>query len=396
LLTALNILPVVQYRGSTNMSQKCPYSDYCGGCDYQGLQYLQQLDLKQKKVEKLLNKFGKVQPILACETPEHYRNKVQVSFGYDEYQHVICGNYLPNSHFIVPVDDCMICDEKANEIISSIKRLVIKYKINIFDEHALKGCIRHILVRCTNTNEYMVVLVTGCLKIKNQDLFIKDILKYNPCISTLIQNINNKHTSMVLGDKNIVLYGKGYVTDILCDLKFQISPNSFYQVNKTQTQVLYKEAIKAAKLTKSDILLDAYCGTGTIGLIMASSVKQVIGVELNRNAIKDAIKNMHNNKIENVIFIGDDASNYAIKMARQKQRVDVVVMDPPRNGSDIRFMKAVVNLSANRLVYVSCNPTTLADNLVFLSKYYKVNNIQPVDMFPYTEHIETVVALERK
>lgn len=372
---------------------KCSVFKYCGGCKYQGVDYSKQLENKYTHVSKLLNRFGKVKPILGMDDPNHYRNKVQVSFGYDDYHRVICGNYVTSTHMIVPVEDCLICDETANEIINSIKRLVIKYKISIFDERALKGCLRHVLIRCSSNNEYMVVLVTGSLTIHNADLLIKDILKFNPSVTTMVQNINNKHTSMVLGDRNNILYGKGYITDTLCGLNFQISSSSFYQINKRQTEVLYNEAVKAAKLTGQETLIDAYCGTGTIGMIMAKNAKKVIGVELNKEAIKDANKNMRNNKIDNIEFICDDASNFMNRLAKQKFKVDVVVMDPPRTGSDIKFLKSVVSLKPNRVVYVSCNPETLKRDLDFISKYYKVNSIQPVDMFPYTEHVETVVSM---
>lgn len=370
--------------------KKCEVSKYCGGCIYQGIDYKKQLQTKQEKINKLLSKFHDIKPIIGMDNPYNYRNKVQVSFGYDDYHHVIVGNYVTSTHYIVPIEDCNICDEKANEIINSIKRLVIKYKINIFDERVLKGTMRHILIRCSNTGEYMVVLVTGSLTIRNGDAFIKDIIKYNPCVTTIIQNINNRHTSMVLGERNTVLYGKGYITDELCGLKFQISANSFYQVNKTQTEVLYKQVINAAE--KDDLLIDAYCGTGTIGLIMANSVKHVIGVEINRNAVKDAIKNAKNNNIKNAEFICEDASNF---MLNYKGKVDILVMDPPRSGADDRFLKATLKLSPKKIVYVSCNPLTLKENLVFLSKYYNIKSIQPVDMFPFTEHVETVVLMSR-
>ncbi len=378
------------------MTIKCKVSEYCGGCQYQGIEYEKQLQLKQEAIEKLLSKYGKVNPIIGCKNPLHYRNKVQVTFGLDDNRKVICGNYVPSSHFIVPVDDCLICDEKANEIINSVKRLVIKHHINIFDEHTLRGCLRHILIRSTSQDEYMLVLVTGSPTIRNGDLFIKDILKYNPCITTIVQNINNRHTSMILGDRNINLYGKGYVYDTLYGLEFRISAQSFYQVNKTQTEVLYKTAIKAADLNSDEILMDAYCGTGTIGLACASRCKSVIGVEINRQAIRDAVFNMKNNHIENAVFVSDDAGRYMEKFAKEKSHIDCVIMDPPRTGSDYKFMSSLVKLSPKKVVYVSCGPTTLKDDLRYLTKYYDVKMIQPVDMFPYTEHVETVVSLVRK
>ena len=376
--------------------KKCPVSKYCGGCNYQGIDYVDQLKLKQDYINKLLNKFGKVKPILGMDNPLNYRNKVQVSFGYDEKHNVICGNYVPSTHNIVEIDDCMICDDIANKIIKSIKKLINKYKISVFNENSYKGCMRHVLIRSTNTGEYMLVLVTGTININKKDLFIKDILKFNPEVTTIIQNINNRHTSMILGSKNITLYGKGYVYDSLCGLLFRISPSSFYQVNKTQTEILYKQAIKAAKLTKDDIVIDAYCGTGTIGLVASKSCKKVIGVELNKNAVKDAIINTKNNDIDNACFIAEDAGKYMNQLAKKKEHIDVVIMDPPRTGSDKKFLDSIIKLRPQRVVYVSCNPSTLKDNLDYISKSYMVNSIQPVDMFPYTNHVECVVGMQRK
>lgn len=375
------------------MSEKCVYAKYCGGCKYQGIEYKKQLEIKQEYINSLLKQFGKVEPILGLDNPNNYRNKAQVSFGYDEAHHVICGNYVTSSHTIVPIEKCMIVDENINKIIDSVKRLIIKHHINIFDERVLKGCMRHLLVKSSNLNEYMVVLVTGSVSIKNEELFVKDIIKYNPNVKTIIQNINNKHTSMILSDKNRVLYGKGYILDELCGLKFQISASSFYQVNKYQTKVLYSKAKEYARLNKNETLIDAYCGTGTIGLIMADSVKSVIGVEVNKSAIKDAIKNARNNNIKNVEFICDDASNFMYRLSKAKTNIDVLIMDPPRAGADMKFLKATISLMPKKIVYISCGPQSLKENLQYLTKYYKIDKIQPVDMFPYTEHIETIVLM---
>ena len=378
------------------MEQKCKVSKYCGGCQYQGIEYKEQLKLKQNNVERLLHSFGKVSNIIGMDNPLNYRNKVQVSFGYDEQHNVICGNYVTSTHTIVPIDNCMICDTKANEIINSIKRLIIRYRISIFDENSLKGCMRHVLVRTTSLNEYMVVLVTGTQNINKKDLFVSDIIKFNPEVTTIVQNINNKHTSMILGNKNITLCGKGYVIDELCGLKFRISPSSFYQVNKTQTEVLYNKAIKAAKLNKNDFVIDAYCGTGTIGLVASKYCGEVLGIEINEKAIKDANMNMKNNGIKNASFVAADAGKYMNYISKERIHVDVVIMDPPRTGADKKFMDSVIKLKPSRIVYVSCNPNTLKDNLLYLTKFYKVNSIQPVDMFPFTQHVECVVSMQRK
>lgn len=373
---------------------KCPVSEYCGGCQYQGIDYYKQLSLKQDHINKLFNKQTKIKPILGMSNPYNYRNKVQVSFDYDEKHNLICGNYVPSTHTIVEINDCMICDDQANRIIQSIKKLILKYKISIFNEDTYKGCIRHVLIRTSNTGQIILVLITGTVNINKKEAFIKDVLKYNPDITTIVQNINNRHTSMVLGSKNIILYGNGYIYDKLCGLMFRVSSSSFYQVNKTQTEVLYKNVIKAAKIKSNEIVIDAYCGTGTIGLVLANSCKEVLGIESNKSAIKDAIANMKNNNIKNVSFICEDAGKYMSYLSREKAHIDVVIMDPPRTGSDKKFLDSLIKLKPSRVVYVSCNPNTLKSNLNYISKTYAVDYIQPIDMFPFTNHIECVACLK--
>ena len=375
---------------------KCPVSKYCGGCQYQGIEYKTQLKNKQEYVNNLLNKYGKISPIIGMDNPLNYRNKVQVTFGYDENHNVIYGNYVQSTHTIVQIEDCMICDETANEIINSIYRIIMKYKISIFDENSMKGCIRHILIRATNQNQYMVVIVTGSINIVKKENLIKDILKFNPSVKTIVQNINNRRTSMILGQKNFILYGKGYVEDELCDMRFRISPNSFYQVNKSQTEILYQKAIKLANLNSNDILIDAYCGTGTIGIVASKKCKKVLGIEINKQAIKDAIINSKNNRINNIEFICADAGKHMNLLAKQKFNVDVVIMDPPRTGSDEKFIKSLLNLKPSKIVYISCNPETLKRDLSYFKNDYSINEIQPVDMFPFTNHVECVVGMQRK
>ncbi|MBQ6478344.1 MAG: 23S rRNA (uracil(1939)-C(5))-methyltransferase RlmD [Erysipelotrichaceae bacterium] len=376
-------------------TEKCPVAKYCGGCQLQGFSYEKQLEIKQKRIEELLERFHKVEPIIGMKDPYHYRNKIQVTYGYDDHHRVVCGNYVPGTHQIIEIDECMICDEKANQIIQTVKELIIKYRISVFDEKAMKGCIRHVMIRCSNRNEYMVILVTGSPAIRNGEQLTKELLRRHPEITTVVQNINSRHTSMILGDKNRTLYGRGYITDTLYGLKFRISPASFYQVNKRQTEILYAEAVKAAQFKGNEVLIDAYCGTGTIGLYASKSVKKVLGVELNRSAVKDALINRKMNGIDNVEFVCEDAGKYMEYLAKQKIPVDTVIMDPPRTGSDKKFMSSVFALKPEKIVYVSCNPVTLKDDLNYLTKNYKVVKIQPVDMFPFTEHVESVVLITR-
>ena len=375
----------------------CEYKDYCGGCNLQGLSYLKQLEYKQNKIDKLLSKLHKVNKIIGMDNPYNYRNKIQVSFGYDDKHQIICGNYIPSTHIIVPIKECMIADELSLDIIKYLKDLIVKYKISIFDENALKGGVRHIQIRSTNTNEYMIIIVSGTEKLYKQENLIKDLTKKFKEIKTIILNINRKHTSMVLGEKNIVLYGKGYISDVLCGLKFNLSPSSFYQVNKRQTEVLYNTALKLADIKKDDIVVDAYSGIGTISLILAKKAKEVLAVELNKQATKDAIKNASINRINNVTFIGDDAGRFMVSLAKRKAHIDVVSLDPPRSGASDKFLESINKLKPNKILYISCGPESLRNNLKYLIKIgYEIKVIQPVDMFPYTEHIECVVSMQRK
>ena len=376
--------------------KKCPYSTWCGGCKYQGIAYSEQLLMKQDRAEKLLSSFHHVETILACARQDHYRNKVQISFGTDEDHHVLCGYYLPESHRILPIDGCDLADERIDKLIFSLKRIVIRDRIPVYDDRRKKGCLRHILIRTSNTGGSMIVFVTASRTLYKAEQLVKDVLRYNPDVTTIVHNINEAPTSKVLGRKSFTLYGKGYITDELCGLSFHISPSSFYQVNAYQTQVLYEEAIRLAELNENEILIDAYCGTGTIGLAASRSVKRVIGVEINESAVKDALINRRINGIQNAEFITGDAGKYMETLSHQKAHIDAVFMDPPRSGSDKRFLYSLMKLSPDKVVYISCNPDTLRRDLLHLQKAYTVERIQPVDMFPFTEHIECIVKLLRK
>ena len=338
----------------------CKYAKYCGGCSLQHLSYENQLKEKQKYMESLLSRFHRVNKIIGCRNNEHYRNKMQVSFGKDERGRVIYGNYIPSTHFIVPFDECLINDEEANSIIKTVRELIDKYHISVFDENVYKGCIRHIQIRCTSTDEYMVIFVTGSPVLYKKELLIKDLIRKHPKIKTVIHNINSAHTSMILGDKSYVIYGKGYIRDVLCGLKFNLSSSSFYQINKYQTEVLYNTAIQLAEFKGSETVIDAYSGIGTISLCLASKVKEVIGVEINEQAVRDAIRNAKLNDVTNVKFIADDAGRFMEKLSRnRKAHVDALVMDPPRSGASDRFLKSVLKLSPEKIVYISCGPESL-------------------------------------
>ncbi|WP_395013550.1 23S rRNA (uracil(1939)-C(5))-methyltransferase RlmD [Robinsoniella peoriensis] len=381
-----------------NGMEICPVSKKCGGCQYQGIPYQEQLKLKEKEIRKWIGKFCKVNAVIGMENPYHYRNKVHAVFDRDKRGNPICGVYQAGTHNVVPIESCMIEDQKADEIIQSIRGLLKSFKIRTYDEDTGYGLLRHVLVkRGFTTNEIMVVLVTASPVFPSKNNFVGAIRKLHPEITTIIQNVNARGTSMVLGDKEKTLFGKGYIEDILCGCTFRISSKSFYQVNPVQTEVLYKKAIDAAGLTGNELVIDAYCGIGTIGLIASKKAKQVIGVELNKDAVRDAVTNAKRNEIENVRFYCADAGNFMADMAAQGEKADVVFMDPPRSGSTEEFMDSMVQMGPERVVYVSCNPETLGRDLEYLTKKgYGCKGSWGVDMFGWTGHVETAVLLERK
>ena len=376
----------------------CPYAKKCGGCDYQGIEYKKQLETKEAKVKKLLKEFVKVSPIVGMENPYHYRHKVHAVFDCVARGQVVAGVYKKNTHEVVDIESCQIENQEADAIIREIKGLLKSFKIKTYDEDTGYGLLRHVLVRKGyHTGEIMVVLVLASPILPSKNNFVKALRKNHPDISTVVINVNDKKTSMVLGERNIVVYGKGFIEDKLCGCTFRISPNSFYQVNPVQTELLYEKAIACAHLTGKEKVIDAYCGTGTIGIIASKHAKEVLGVELNKDAIKDAVINAKRNDIKNIRFVNDDAGKYMVSLAAQKEQVDVVIMDPPRSGSDKAFLSSVIKLAPRRVVYVSCGPDTLARDLKYLTqKGYRVTEATPYDMFPMTAHTEVVVGLTRE
>ena len=381
-----------------NKENICPYAKKCGGCDYQGVPYEKQLAEKQKEMQKLLGGFGKVSPIIGMEEPLYYRNKVHAVFDRDRKGNIISGVYEKNSHRVVNVDSCMIENQKADEIIRTIRKLIKDFKMKVYDEDSGYGLFRHVLIRTGHVSgQILVVLVLASPILPAKNHFVKALRAAHPEITSIVLNVNDRKTSMVLGEREIVLYGKGYIEDTLCGLTYRISPKSFYQVNPIQTEKLYQTAIDFAQLTGKEVVLDAYCGIGTIGMTAAAKAKEVIGVELNKDAVKDAIANAKINNIKNVRFYNKDASDFIVDMAQQNAKCDVIFMDPPRSGSTEKFMDCVALLAPKRVVYVSCDPQTLARDLKYMGKKgYRVDKIQPVEMFCFTKHTEVCVKLCRK
>lgn len=382
----------------------CPYFKKCGGCRYINKTYTEQLDVKQQNVSKYLKDIAEsqginIEKIVGSEQPYYYRNKVHSVFALDGKGKPVRGIYSENSHRVVAVKECMLENRKADEIIEEVYRLLPSFKYKVFDEDRGTGWLRHVLVR-VGYLEVMLVLVTASVPFPGKNNFIKAIRTKFPEITTIVQNINDKRTSMVLGDRNITCYGPGFIEDELMGYKFRISPDSFYQVNPYQTEKLYKKAMEYAGMSLSNkTVIDTYCGTGTIGMCMAGQAKNVIGIELNPSAVKDAISNAKKNGISNIEFVKADATAW---MQEYKDKISlnakeyILVMDPPRSGSTDAFISAVAQSGIENVIYVSCNPETLARDLkMFIKKKYKVKKITPFDMFPWTEHVETVTVLTK-
>ena len=378
------------------INPKCPCATACGGCSFQNLLYEKELEYKRKVAINTLKSIAKIDvknpSIIGMEEPYYYRNKIQVPFGYDKQKRLVYGFYRLKSHDIVPISECVIESKEHVSILKSIKDLMLSMKINAYGEDKDEGILRHVLIRVGKVSkEIMVVLVVKEKQFKNKGVFVKELVKLNPEITTVIYNYNERRTNVILGEKEEVAYGRGFIFDSLLGINFKISSKSFYQVNHDQCEKLYSLAISKAHLTKEDEILDAYCGIGTIGLIASKYVKNVLGVEIVKEAIEDAIQNAKLNNIKNAIFIVSDAKDVMLKKA-----YDCVFVDPPRKGLDPKFLKGIMNSHPKKIVYISCDVGTLARDLSILKKNYNIESIDFIDMFPRTFHVETVAYLELK
>ncbi|MCH5338560.1 MAG: 23S rRNA (uracil(1939)-C(5))-methyltransferase RlmD [Acetatifactor sp.] len=376
----------------------CPVSSKCGGCQWINRPYGEQLQSKAVRFRKMMEPFCKTEGIIGMEEPEHYRCKVHAAFGEDRKHNAISGIYEERSHRIVSVDSCLIENEKADAIVVSVRGLLKSFKIRPYNEDTGYGLLRHVLVRVGHaTGQILVVLVLSSPILPSKNNFVKALLKLHPEITSIVINVNDRNTSMVLGEREQVVYGKGYIEDRLCGKVFRISPKSFYQVNPVQTEKLYGKAMEYAALTGKETVLDAYCGTGTIGLIASEYAGRVIGVELNGDAVRDARMNAKQNQVKNIEFYQNDAGRLLLQMAEQGEKLDVLFMDPPRSGSSQEFLDAAVRIRPGRIVYISCNPETLVRDLKILTgQGYRVERSVAVDMFPFTEGIESVSLLTKK
>jgi len=376
----------------------CENYKICGGCHIQHMKYEEQLSFKASRVREVIKRIGGIEvetPIIhGMDNPLRYRNKVQVPIGETYNGTIVAGFYHPKSHQIIDMRECYIEDKDADNIVCTIKKLVQKYQIEPCDIYHNTGVLRYVIIRKSfKYNKLLVVFVTKNDYFPHYRRLINDLKDKYPNIETVVQNINPLNTSVVLGKKESVLDGKGYIYDEICGLKFKISAHSFYQVNPVQTEILYRKAIEFANLTKDDSVLDAYCGVGTIGLIASKHCKNVLGVELVPSAIKDAKDNAISNNITNASFICDDATEFILEDAKRNHKYDVMFLDPPRDGCSDKFINSVLKMEPNRIVYVSCDPSSLARDLIKLKTKYKLIKIECVDMFPQTYHVETVCLL---
>ena len=373
----------------------CAFAKKCGGCAYINEKYETSLKIKQKEVSDLLGGFAPVEEIIAADDPYYYRNKVHAAYTRENGK-ILYGTYEEGSHRIVSNEGCLIENKKASEILKTISKLIASFKIHIYDERRGTGLYRRTLIRVSEeTSQIMVVMVLAEPVFPGKKDFIKCLLKAHPDITSIVININNRRDSMILGPKSMTAYGKGYIIDKVLGKTFKISPTAFFQINHEQTEKLYSTAIDLCEFKGNEKVLDAYCGTGSIGICFADKVGAVTGVELNREAVMCAKDNARFNNVTNIEFIGLDCTLY---MQQKKEGVsfDVIVLDPPRAGTTPEFIKACADLAPLKICYVSCNPVTLKRDLALFAKTgYKAKRIIPVDLFPWTEHVEVVSLLQR-
>lgn len=400
---------------------RCPVERECGACQHVGMPYAQQLARKDARVAELFAEVASAEalrPILGMEDPYHYRNKVVSPYAPGRKlpggaatgkggrgkrpaparREILCGMYAAGSHRIVPTDGCLIENEEAKRIIRAIRGLMSRFGIEPYNEDTGAGFLRHAVVRVGHkSSEILVTLVTNGRDFPGSKAFCRELVKRCSAITTIVQNVNERQTNVILGQHEQRLYGPGFILDTLCGLSFRISSQSFYQVNAQQTEVLYETAVALAGFTGAESAIDAYCGTGTIGLVAAKrGAAQVTGVDTVASAIRDARENARHNGVENARFVVGDAGTFMRELADAGEQVDVLLMDPPRAGASEEFLEAAATLAPARIVYISCNPETQVRDLAFLrERGYTVRVVQPVDMFPHTDHIECVALVQR-
>lgn len=388
-------------KSNNRISPLCQNYHLCGGCNLMHLKYEATLVFKQEMVEETLAKIGNlhlcVEKTIGMQDPKYYRNKVQVPFQTLNNK-TICGFYKKNTHQVVPLNKCFIQPLISTEIVNFIKNLCNEYQILGYDEKKGTGLIRHVLIKTSyDMSEIMVVFVLKNKTLPHQEEIINKLIKRYPNIVSIIINVNSQNTNAILGTNNFTIYGKNFIEDTILGFKFQIGINSFYQVNHYQTINLYQKVIELADFNKDDIILDCYCGIGTIGILSAPYVKKVLAVEIVDEAIKNAKINAKINHIDNIIFECNKAEDQIVKWYQNNIKPNIIIVDPPRKGCDLTLLETIVSMQIPKMVYVSCDPATLARDLKYMvSKEYLVEIVQPFDMFCYTSKVETIVVLKKK
>ena len=393
------LLHIIQ-KSTKRVEPKCPYFKMCGGCQLQHLSYGGQLEYKTQQVKDALERIGhlknvEVLPTLGMEEPWKYRNKAQFPASMVKGKPVL-GFYMARSHNLIEIKDCPIQHDINGKVTALVHKYVQTYNIPVYQEKTHKGVIRHVVTRVGfHSNQLMIIIVTNG-ELPGKKELISMLKEGIPAVTSIIQNYQTARTNVVLGRKNVTLWGSDYIMDAIGDLKFKISPLSFYQVNPVQTEKLYAKALEFAALTGKETVIDAYCGVGTISLFLAGSASKVYGIEVLPQSVEDAKENARINGIENVEFLIGESEIVIPRLFKLGVKADVVIVDPPRKGCDEKLLKTIVEIATERMVYISCNPATLARDLKYMVENgYKVEKVQSVDMFPQTSHVETVVLMSR-
>ena len=392
---ALEIIESSEYRKTSD----CETYRRCGGCDLRHIEYQETLKMKQNAVQSLVNKTLKarikVQETVGMENPYYYRNKAQYPVGLDKEQNPVIGVFANRTHEIIPIKECLIQNKKSQELAKFVLEFIKKNKISVYNEKTTKGLVRHIVTKVgIKTNELMLVLVINGREIPKEQELVKEVLEKFQNVKSIVKNINTKNTNVIMGNENVDLYGNGYIKDILGDYEFKISPLSFYQVNPVQAEKLYSIGLKSAEITKDDIVFDLYCGIGTISLFMSKYAKKVYGIEIIDDAVRDAKENAKLNKVDNTEFIAGDVEEVLDDLINNKKVIpDVIMVDPPRKGLDNKSVENILKVGPKKLVYISCNPATLVRDLAKLEEKFIIKTIKPLDMFPFSKHVECVSLL---
>lgn len=380
----------------------CIYYYKCGGCQLQHMSYQAQLNMKKEQVVNLFHRKAKftntvIKDTVDMEDPWRYRNKSQIPVGLSKDQQPIMGFYRQRSHDIIDMESCLIQDQQHQQVMNDLKQLISELNISVYNEKTKKGLLRHLVVRTGHyTNQLMIILVTNGKAFKQAESLVYALVRKYPNVTSIKQNINDAHSNVIMGPQSITLYGEEEIEDQLSEVTFNISDQSFYQINSHQTEKLYQQALDYAQLTGDEIVLDTYCGIGTIAIYMAENARHVYGVEVVPSAINDANQNATKNQLENTTFVCGKAEEVILKWKAEGIRPDVVMVDPPRKGCDETFLETILELNPKRIVYISCNPSTQQRDAHILNHQYDLKEITPVDMFPQTTHIETVALFERK